>query len=115
MKNPLRVRIANTGIVPEWFGRLRIKAGLSQFGASRCVGKSPAHSGLVENGRFDIPTHVFRRYMIVFGADPFEILSSLRLNPFQPEIVLRFEQACKKAGKDPVKTLENLMRFYAQQ
>jgi len=53
--------------------------------------------------------------MIVFGPDPFEILSSLRLNPFQPEIVLRFEQACKKAGKDPVKTLENLMRFYAQQ
>ena len=106
--------MADTGIVLEHFRRLRRKARLDQMQASRSVGKDHCHCGLVEKGRHGIPTEIFRRYMILFGAKPFEILNCLDLNPFDGIVLLRFEQACKRKGKDPVKTLENLMRFYVQ-
>lgn len=94
------------------FRRLRRRAGLSQADASRAVGRSHSHCGFIESGRYKLPTEIFRSYMLAFGAGPFDVLDCLRLNPFDLEVVRRFESHCRKENRDPVRVLETLMRFY---
>jgi len=55
---------------------------------------------------------MLRRYMLVFKASPFDVLHCLDLNPFEVELMRKFEQRCRMQHKHPWKTLENLVRFY---
>jgi len=100
--------IPNTGC----FRKLRWRTGLTQAKASLAVGRSHSHCWFVEKGRYEVPTEIFSRYMVAFKAGPFDILDCLQLNPFDAEVVKRFEARCREEGKDPQKVLETLMRFY---
>lgn len=99
---------------PSFFRRLRWRVGLSQAAASLAVGKSHGHCGHTERGRYGMSADTFRLYMVAFGAGPFDILRCLGLNPFDDQVVKRFERRCRDEGKDPAVVLQLLMRFYAQ-
>jgi hypothetical protein len=52
--------------------------------------------------------------MVLFKAGPFDVLNCLNLNPFDKEVVKRFERRCGDEGKGPIVVLQLLMRFYAK-
>lgn len=99
--------------IPRLFATLRKRAGFTGKEASFAIGKGKSYCAEIERGQNAMPLAVFRRCMLLFKPASLDILTCLKLNPFDTEIIAAFKAKCKSEGKDPDTVLQNLMKFYA--